>query len=264
MKHLPIPFRLRKTDMQNQSLEMIEYYRLMQEEILHKKKVLDALIDSKQRYTKGILCEDLVRRLLRNILPSDIAVAQGFIYYSGKKSQQCDVLIYNSARYAPFLSVNDLVVLPVEAVIAVIEVKTRLNQNELQKALHCFKSVDDICSAALGYYPIQKYVLAFSSISLETLLRCRHLSPFPNQLDAICILGKGFVIKQSGSSTNPEGYASKDALFFLVAKLLGQFFFSTGMVGEARNPYESYVDQISFERIEVDKQQSPSLNVGRS
>lgn len=240
--------------MQNESVEMIEYYRLLQEEILHKKKVLDALIDSKQRYTKGILCEDLVRRLLRNILPSDIAVAQGFIYYSGKKSQQCDILIYNSARYAPYMSVNDLVVLPVEAVTAVIEVKTRLNQTELQKALDCFKSVDDICSAALGHYPIRKYVLAFGSIRLATLLRCKHLSPFPNQLDVICILGKGFALKQSGSSTNPQAYASKDALFFLVANLLDQFFFSTGIVGMAKNPYKAYTNQIRGEKIQLDEE----------
>jgi len=237
---------------------MIEYYRLLQEDMLHKKKVLDTLIDPKQRYTKGILCEDLVRRLLRDILPRDIAVAQGFIYYSGKKSQQCDVLIYNSARYAPFLSVNDLVVLPVEAVTAVIEVKTRLNQTELQKALHCFKSVDDICSEALGYYPIRKYVLAFGSISLDTLLRCRHLNPFPTQLDAICILGKGYAVKHSGSSTNPEGYASKDALFFLVAQLLGQFFFSTGIVGQLSNPYEVYYNQMRGEKIRIDKQIEPT------
>jgi hypothetical protein len=246
------------TYMQNESLEMIEYYRLLQEEMLHKKKILDTLIDSKQRYTKGILCEDLVRRLLRSILPSDITVAQGFIYYSGKKSQQCDVLIYNSARYAPFLSVNDLVVLPVEAVTAVIEVKTHLNQTELQKALHCFKSIDDICTAALGYYPIRKYILAFSSINLETLLRCKHLNPYPTQLDAICILGKGFAFKQSGASTNPEGYVSKDALFSLVVQLLGQFFFSTGIQGAAKNPYEAYSHQIRGQKIELDKQQNPA------
>jgi len=237
---------------------MIEYYRLLQEEMLHRKKVLDTLIDSKQRYTKGILCEDLVRRLLRSILPSDITVAQGFIYYSGKKSKQCDVLIYNSARYAPFLSVNDLVVLPAEAVTAVIEVKTCLNQSELLKALDCFKSVNDICSAALGYYPIRKYVLAFSSVSLETILRYKHLTPFPSELlDAICILDKGFAFKQSGSSTNPEVYASEDALHFLVAQLLEQFFFSTGMVGGARNPYTVYSEQIRGQRIELDKQQNP-------
>ena len=43
----------------------------------------------------------------------------------------------------------------VEAVAAVIEVKTYLNQTELQKALECFKSIDDICSEALGYFPVE-------------------------------------------------------------------------------------------------------------
>lgn len=241
--------------MQNHLPEMSEYYRLPQEDILYKKKTLDTLIDSKQRYTKGILCEDLVRRLLRSILPSDVAVAQGFIYYSSKKSQQCDILIYDSARYAPFLSVNDLVVLPVEAVTAVIEVKTNLTQPELQKALQCLRSVDDISSAALGCYPIRKCVLAFGSVRLETLLHCRYLNPFPSELDAICVLGKGFAVRQSGPSTKPDVCRSEDVLLFLVLRLLSQFYFSTGLQGAVKDPYAPYANQICGERIKLDGEQ---------
>lgn len=239
--------------MQSESLEMIKYYRLLQEEMLHKKKVLDTLIDPKQRYTKGILCEDLVRRLLRNILPSNLSVAQGFIYYSGKKSKQCDILIYNSANYAPHVSVSDLVVVPVNAVAAVIEVKTRLNQTELQKALQCFKSVNDICLGGLRYDPIRKYVLSFDSISLRALIRCKYLSPFPNQLNAICILGKGLILEQGGSPNNPVAYASKDALFFIVGCLFEQYFFSKGIIGTEKNPYKVYTNQICGEKIELDE-----------
>lgn len=238
--------------MQNKPIEMIEYYHLLQDEMLNKKKVLDVLFDPKQRYTKGILCEDLVRQMARSILPNDIAVAQGFVYHSGKKSQQCDVLLYNSARYSPFLSVNDLVVVPVEAVTAVIEVKTYLNQTELQKALECFKSIDDICSEALGYFPVEKHIVAFSSISLKTLLRCSHLTPFPSQLNTVAILDKGFLLQEKAPSTNPQAYKSRDVLFFLAARLLGQFYFSTGIEGETKNPYESYVDQVRGEQVRLD------------
>ncbi len=238
--------------MQNKPIEMLEYYRLLQDEMLKKKKVLDLLVDSKQRYTKGILCEDLVRRMVRSILPNDIAVAQGFVYHSGKKSQQCDVVLYNSARYAPFLSVNDLVVVPVEAVTAVIEVKTYLNQTELRNTLVCFKSIDDICSEALGYFPIEKHLVAFSSIGLRTLLRCSDLTPFPSHLSTVAILDKGFLLQEKAPSTNPQAYKSKDVLFFLAARLLGQFYFSTGIVGEMKNPYESYLDQVSGEQVRLD------------
>ena len=238
--------------MQNKPIEMIEYYRLLQDEILHKKKVLDTLVDSKQRYTKGILCEDLVRRMLRSILPNDIAVAQGFVYHSGKKSQQCDVVLYNSARYAPFLSVNDLVVVPVEAVTAVIEVKTYLNQTELRKTLECFKGIADICSEALGYFPIENHLVAFSSIGLKTLARSSELTPFPSHLNTVAILDKGFLLQETAPSTKPQAYKSKDVLFFLAARLLGQYYFSTGIVGETKNPYESYLTQISGEQVKLD------------
>jgi len=238
--------------MQNKPIEMIKYYRLLQDEMLQKKKVLDVLVDSKQRYTKGILCEDVVRRMMRSILPNDIAVAQGFVYHSGRKSQQCDVVLYNSARYAPFLSVNDLVVVPVEAVAAVIEVKTYLNQTELRKALECFKSIDNICSEALGYFPIEKHLVAFSSIALRTLLRCSNLTPFPSHLNTVAILDKGFLLQETAPSTNPQAYKSKDVLFFLAARLLSQFYFSTGIVGETKNPYAAYLDQISGEQVKLD------------
>jgi hypothetical protein len=169
----------------------------------------------------------------------------------GSKSQECDVLVYDSALYAPLLSVNDLVVLPVEAVISVVEVKTYLNQRELSKSLDCFQSVDEICAQALKYYPIKKYVVAFGSIGLRTLLRCEHLNPFPTQLDAICILGQGFVLKNHTQNNQPEAFKSEDAFFYLVARILSQIYFSTGLKGAKRNPYEAYADKIEGAKIEL-------------
>jgi hypothetical protein len=80
--------------------------------------------------------------------------------------------------------------MPVEAVGAVTEVKTYLNQAELQETLQCFKSIDDICSEALGHFPIEKHIVAFNSISLKRLLRSSHLNPFPSQLNTVAILDK--------------------------------------------------------------------------
>jgi hypothetical protein len=237
--------------MVDEEREIIEYYRLMQHEMLHQKKLIDTLIDRRQRYTKGILCEEVLRRSLRNLLPNNSSVAQGFVYHLGSKSQQCDVLIYDSSLYAPLLAVNDLVVLPVEAIIATIEVKTYLNQRELAKSLNGFQSIESLCTQALGYYPIRKYIVAFGSIDLRTLLRCRHLNPFPTQLDAICILDQGLVLKDRAQDNRPQAFKSEDAFFYLVVSILSQIYFSTGLRGAKKNPYEAYSGMIEGTKVEL-------------
>jgi hypothetical protein len=61
-------------------------------------------------------------------------VEQGFIIDSaGGLSKQCDILIYDSHRYAPFYRVEGVVVVPAEAVIAIIEVKTSINRADFMR-----------------------------------------------------------------------------------------------------------------------------------
>lgn len=65
--------------------EVQEYFRLRQEIMLHQKDMVTLLIDKGQRYTKGILCEEIVRNALREFLPSSFAVTQGFVDAKGQK-----------------------------------------------------------------------------------------------------------------------------------------------------------------------------------
>lgn len=232
--------------------EMLQYYQLLQDELLYRKRTIDTLIESRQRYSKGIMCEELLRRFFRDVLPNDLAIAHGFIYHSGRKSPQCDIIIYNRAKYSPFLCVNDLVIVPAEAVIGIIEVKTHLNGTELQKTLTSFRSIHDLCQASLGYCSIMAYLVGFESISLKALLRNPYLNPFPSQLEAIVVLGKGFIFTNAARPPRPTGYLSKDALIYLVIKLLSRFYFMTGVSGTKRNPYEAHIDQLGGERIDID------------
>jgi hypothetical protein len=245
--------RLKSVSSMNGSNDIKAYYELLEDELLRRRKVIDTLIDSKQRYTKGILCEDMIRRLLRQIFPGEIAVAQGFVRHGDRKSQQCDVLIYNSARYAPFLSVNDLVVLAIEAIIGVIEVKTLLNQQALAQALEAFRNIDGLSLSAQSHNRIMKYILAFDSIDMQTIIRSKYLNPFPPHLDGIIILGKGFIRREQKPSNDPAGYASKESLFVMVYEILSRFHLYTRFASGAKNPYDYYAQYIIGDKIETDK-----------
>ncbi len=68
--------------------------------------------------TTGALAEAVLRQFLKDHLPEAVSVEQGFIIDSaGGLSKQCDILIYDSHRYAPFYRVGGVVVVPAEAVI---------------------------------------------------------------------------------------------------------------------------------------------------
>ncbi len=230
--------------------EVLQYYRLLQQQMLNEKKIIDTLIDNNQRYTKGILCEEILRKNLRQVLPKNISVVQGFINYMDSKSKQCDIILYDFSNYSPLLSVNDLVLLPIEAVKAVIEVKTHLTQRDVKKALNDFQLIDSISKDAVGHYPVRKYIVAFESVSLKTLLKCEYLNPFPTQLNQIFVLGNGSVTKKRNSEEKTEAYKSKDTFFVLIANLLNQIYFDTGKQGGERNPYENYYDMIEEIKIE--------------
>lgn len=82
--------------------------------------------------TVGTYREDLFRELIKRHIPKRFHAATGFIDGCPK---QLDILIYDQLEYAPIFRTGDLVVVPADAVRAVIEVKSTLNTKELKNAL---------------------------------------------------------------------------------------------------------------------------------
>jgi hypothetical protein len=82
--------------------------------------------------TVGTYRESLLVSVLRRHLPERYHVATGFIY---GLARQIDILIYDSVDHAPLFREGDLVVVPEEAVRAVIEVKTTLTVSELRNSI---------------------------------------------------------------------------------------------------------------------------------
>jgi len=106
---------------------MEQYFSLVSKEFELRIKQLRQFIKH-HNPSIGSFNEEILRKFLRDFLPKWVSIGQGFVLdKEGKISNQIDILIYNSNFYAPLYSINDFVVLPPEAVLVAIEVKTRLN-----------------------------------------------------------------------------------------------------------------------------------------
>lgn len=239
--------------MRNENTELQQYFLHRQEIMLRQKDMLTSFINARQRYTKGIICEEIVRAALREFLPSSWAVAQGFADAKGqKKSKQCDVLIYDRSLYAPLLEVNDLVVLPIDAVQFVIEVKAELSKENLQQALENVGVVGALSMESLGYYKVRRYVLAFDSPRLETIAQYEMLVNPQKKTEGICVLNKGFLYPLGESEKGSFEVCERDyALFAFISLILNEIYFKTGMSRSTPHPYKDYMDRIPTSIIEL-------------
>ncbi len=107
--------------------------------------------------TVGTYRENLLQNVLRKHLPERYHVATGFIYGC---PIQLDILIYDRLEYAPLFREGDLVVVPANAVRAVIEVKTTLTSDEVRKSLRLLSAVSKYDD---GFPPMFKGIFAFES-----------------------------------------------------------------------------------------------------
>lgn len=82
--------------------------------------------------TKGTLNEESLRRVLAAFLPKRYELGAGFVIDSfSNRSNQVDIIIYDSVYYSKLFNSFSQVLFPVETVFACIEVKTTLTRSGL-------------------------------------------------------------------------------------------------------------------------------------
>ena len=129
--------------------------------------------------------EDAARAKLQAILPSGIGVGVGFVIDSyGGVSQQQDIILYEKAFCPVFSSGGDETFFPIEGVVAVGEVKSRLTQKELADG---FKKVSSAKK------------LRRRSAAVQPSVEFPELPPFRHYCDA-----------SSFTSSPGEGYSQAD------------------------------------------------------
>ncbi len=171
------------------------------------------------RGTAGGYREELLRALLRRTLAERYHVAAGFIEGC---ELQLDVIIYDRIDYAPVFREGDLVVVPMDSVRAVLEVKTRLTTGTLKESLEHLNSLPFEIAA-----PIFKGIFAFETDIPDSKL-LGHVAkyyedsmtfwqqPF-DEVTAICVLERQLVL---------TGYADDPIrpVLLLMRNLMGRNF----------------------------------------
>ncbi|MEN1710965.1 DUF6602 domain-containing protein [Pseudomonas aeruginosa] len=130
---------------------MSHYFDHVSQE-LHSKIAQAKVYITKHNPSTGALAEAVLRQFLKEHLPGGIGVEQGFIAdASGNLSKQCDILIYDAHLYAPLYRAGGVVVVPVEAIIAIVEVKTSINRRAFHDVISYFRSFENLALKAKTY-----------------------------------------------------------------------------------------------------------------
>jgi hypothetical protein len=213
--------------------------------------------------------EETLREFLRMHLPASIGVTKGFVIDSkggttrGEGvSRQADIVLYDAA-VTPILFTSaegSQQLVPSEGVIAVIEVKTKIDKSDLPGIITHMQSVKALDKSA--YFPHSKmivtttdiydsrytipptmyYVFSFESGKLYDLgeeLNCLQEGfPVDKRIDCVCVLDKGVILNATpegkvaglpGPTTSMLGYATKNALlmfYVLTSSFILQMRFS--------------------------------------
>jgi hypothetical protein len=94
---------------------------------------------------RGQLRELLAAGLLRPLLPPGFGIATGEIVSAyNNHSPQIDIIVYDRAKVPPLLVDEAIGLVPIEAAIATIEVKSRLTVPELRSAHESAKKIQEL------------------------------------------------------------------------------------------------------------------------
>lgn len=94
--------------------------------------------------------EYLVKKVFDKIIPSKYAITNGFIIDSDNNiSKEMDIIIYDRNYVPPFFD-ETYTVVPIEAVIAVIQVKTTLDSGTIKDSIENLNSIDNLNSKVGG------------------------------------------------------------------------------------------------------------------
>jgi len=114
-------------------MSLNSYFESLNDEMMGLRDRVRNFIKGQHWLTDGEWKESVLRSILRRNLPSHLAVGRGFVICPSGPSRQLDVIIYDSTLPILFRD-GDLVFITPDAVVAVIEVKSRISPRGLRRA----------------------------------------------------------------------------------------------------------------------------------
>ncbi|KFJ07026.1 hypothetical protein BTHE_1454 [Bifidobacterium thermophilum] len=163
--------------------------------------------------TAGASVEDVLKKWLRNHLPSSIGVTSGFAMdITGKKTKQLDVILYDAQRTPIFLSIHGVDLIPIEGILAVVEVKAHLRTHDIQTCIQNCLSLKQLQPSAYspdamyqGKITINEKIIYPKIIYSVFAMKSDHFManklnesmsglPIDKRIDTLCYLDRGISI----------------------------------------------------------------------
>jgi hypothetical protein len=229
--------------------------------------------------------EELLRALIERHVPTRFHVATGFVEGSDR---QVDILIYDQVEFAPLFRAGNLVVVPPEAVRALIEVKSTLNSGDLEDAL---THLEDAVGHRNSGPPIFRGIFAYKGATTQTLIdlmveHYREPTDFDDNFGkavfsiyematAVCILRKSLFVtgfchrKHKGASqrapavmelASEAGRETQAALFFdMLSRFLRHPFSGTQSQRSLANRFAADIAQRNTQQLYPGRYWGPYL-----
>lgn len=174
--------------------------------------------------TKGVLRERYLTDFLRSLLPPNLVVTGGFICdVLGNITPQIDLIVSDTLTIPSVAFTGDVALVPVEASLVGIEIKSRLTSKDLDqirsqaKAIRSLRPIAEV--NADGSHVVLLFVFAFESEVSEARLD-DWLKEIP-ELFGVCILNELFILKERTGVMTVRGNDWEETLIFISSLLDG-------------------------------------------
>jgi hypothetical protein len=151
--------------------------------------------------------EQSLTNLMTRLLPRSLGVGSGVLMDSaGKRSNQTDIVIYDSANQPTIMAQTTQVLFPVENVFATAEVKTTLSSDELEDCGNKRKSLHKLKPAGGAQIPLD-CVFAYHAEHNPTTM-AKHIRNLDAEArpDLLCVVSAGILAGRGAWFGRQDGY----------------------------------------------------------
>ena len=117
---------------QSHNMDTNAYFRSLTAEISALKDRIRNFIGDAHWLSAGLWKESVVKAILRRYLPGAVGIGSGFVVTDNGPTTQIDVLVYDLTKPVLFRD-GEFVIITADAALGLIEVKTRIQKNEIEQ-----------------------------------------------------------------------------------------------------------------------------------
>ena len=188
----------------------------------------------------GIYREKIIKHLIHPFLPSRLAIGTGFIITSkNETSTQCDLIIYDKDN-TPVIENEEQRFFPIECVVGVIEVKSRLDKSKLKEALIKLSKVKKLRD---NYY-CQEHI----EIAIDYVESYGYINDFTYAIDFITYRATQLSRRQREQKLLQKGVDEK-----VLAEAFATFY-EKGNVVEEEKQIQRFINKKNYFYLEDEKQ----------